>query len=176
MTRRTGGFRLMGIVSIVLMAGWFSLRSADAMIDKPAPDIASATWLNSAPLRIGDLRGKVGLVEFWTFGCYNCRNVEPYVKQWHETYVDQGLVVIGVHSPEFSHEREVENVKRYMKEHDIRFPVPIDNEFSIWNRYGNRYWPAMYLIDKRGIIRYVKIGEGGYSETERQIQALLADD
>jgi len=114
MTRRTGGFRLMGIVSIVLMAGWFSLRSADAMIDKPAPDIASATWLNSAPLRIGDLRGKVGLVEFWTFGCYNCRNVEPYVKQWHETYVDQGLVVIGVHSPEFSHEREVENVKRYI--------------------------------------------------------------
>jgi thiol-disulfide isomerase/thioredoxin len=166
----------MGIVSIVLMAGWFSLRSADAMIDKPAPDIASAMWLNSAPLRIGDLRGKVVLVEFWTFGCYNCRNVEPYVKQWHETYVDQGLVVIGVHSPEFSHEREVENVKRYMKEHDIRFPVPIDNEFSIWNRYGNRYWPAMYLIDKRGIIRYVKIGEGGYSETERQIQALLADD
>jgi thiol-disulfide isomerase/thioredoxin len=168
--------RLMGIVNIALLVGWFSLRSADAMIGKPAPDIASPTWLNSAPLRIGDLRGKAVLVEFWTFGCYNCRNVEPYVKQWHENYADQGLVVIGVHSPEFSHEREVENVKRYMKEHDIRFPVPIDNEFSIWNRYGNRYWPAMYLIDKRGIIRYVKFGEGGYSGTERQIQALLTED
>ncbi len=177
MIRRTGGlFQLIGIVSIVWVTGWFALRSAEAMIGKPAPDIASATWLNSAPLQMADLRGKVVLVEFWTFGCYNCRNVEPYVKQWHETYVDQGLVVIGVHSPEFSHEREVGNVKRYMKDHDIRFPVPIDNEFSIWNRYGNRYWPAMYLIDKRGIIRYVKIGEGGYSETERQIQALLEED
>jgi thiol-disulfide isomerase/thioredoxin len=145
------------------------------MIGKPAPDITNATWLNSAPLRMPDLKGKVVMVEFWTFGCYNCRNVEPYVKQWHQQYVDQGFVVIGVHSPEFSHEREIENVKRYMVEHDIRFPVPIDNDFSTWNRYGNRYWPAMYLIDKRGIIRYVKIGEGGYGETERQIQSLLTE-
>lgn len=165
-----------GFVLTVLLAGWTFLQSADAMIGKPAPDIASGTWLNSVPLHLANLRGKVVLVEFWTFGCYNCRNVEPYVKQWHEEYVDQGLVVIGVHSPEFSHEREVENVKRYMNEHDINFAVPIDNEFSIWNRYGNRYWPTMYLIDKRGIIRYVKIGEGGYGETERQIQGLLAED
>lgn len=164
-----------GVVITILLAGWFSLRSADAMVGKPAPDIANPTWLNSAPLRMSDLRGKVVMVEFWTFGCYNCRNVEPYVKEWHRQFADQGFVVIGVHSPEFSHEREVENVKRYLKEHDIRFPVPIDNEFSTWNRYGNRYWPAMYLIDKRGIIRYVKIGEGGYRETERQIQVLLAE-
>ena len=154
--------------------GLASLRSADAMTGKPAPEIASATWLNSAPLRMAELKGKVVLVEFWTFSCYNCRNVEPYVKEWHERYRGQGLVVIGVHSPEFSHEREVENVKRYMKEHEIRFPVPIDNDFSTWNRYGNRYWPAMYLIDKRGIIRYVKVGEGGYKETEQQIRMLLA--
>lgn len=133
-------------------------------------------WLNSAPLRMADLRGNVVMVEFWTFGCYNCRNVEPYVKQWHQQYADQGFVVIGVHSPEFSHERQIENVKRYVKEHDIRFPVPIDNDFSTLNRYGNRYWPAMYLIDKRGIIRYIKIGEGGYGETERQIQVLLAEE
>lgn len=177
MTLRIGGtFRMLGIVSVALLAGWFSLRSADAMIGKPAPDLASSTWLNSAPLRLADLRGKVVLVEFWTFGCYNCRNVEPYIKQWYEKYGGQGFTVIGVHSPEFSHEREVENVKRYMKDHDIRFPVPIDNDFSTWKRYGNRYWPAMYLIDKRGIIRYVKIGEGGYGETERQIQVLLAED
>ncbi|NGZ03796.1 MAG: hypothetical protein CV090_12185 [Nitrospira sp. WS238] len=89
--------------------------------------------------------------------------------------LDRKSEVIGVHSPEFSHEREVENVKRYMKEHDIRFPMPIDNEFLIWNQYGNRYWPAMYLIDKRGIIRFIKIGEGGYIEMERQIQVLLAE-
>ena len=165
----------LGIVIVVLLTGWITLRPANAMIGKPAPDIVNPIWLNSAPLRMADLRGKVVMVEFWTFGCYNCRNVEPYVKEWHRRYADQGFLVIGVHSPEFSHEREVENVKRYMTEHDIRFPVPIDNEFSTWNRYGNHYWPAMYLIDKRGIIRYVKIGEGGYDETERKIQALLAE-
>ena len=167
--------RWTGVGIIVLLAGWLSLQPADAMIGKPAPDIATSTWLNSDPLQMAHLRGKVVMVEFWTFGCYNCRNVEPYVKQWYEQYREQGFEVIGVHSPEFSHEREIENVKRYMKEHDIRFPVPIDNDFSTWKRYGNRYWPAMYLIDKQGIIRYVKIGEGGYVETERQIQALLAE-
>ena len=164
-----------GIGIIVSLAVWLSLQPVDAMTGRPAPDITNPTWLNSAPLRMTDLRGKVVMVEFWTFGCYNCRNVEPYVKQWYQQYKDQGFIVIGVHSPEFAHEREIENVKRYLKEHDISFPVPIDNEFSTWNRYGNRYWPAMYLIDKRGIIRYVKIGEGGYSETERQIQTLLTE-
>lgn len=165
--------RWLGIVVMVVVVGWFSLQSADAMLGKPAPEITNATWINSAPLRMADLRGNVVMVEFWTFGCYNCRNVEPYMKHWYQQYKDQGFVVIGVHSPEFAHERKVENVKRYMKEHEVRFPVPIDNEFSTWNRYGNRYWPAMYLIDKRGIIRSVNIGEGGYSEMERQIQTLL---
>lgn len=156
----------------VLLVAWVA---ADGAVGIKAPDITNSTWLNSEPLRFADLKGKVVLVEFWTLGCYNCRNVEPYVKQWHQQYAEQGFVVIGVHSPEFLHEREVENVKRYMKKHGIRFAVPIDNDFSTWNRYGNRYWPAMYLIDKRGIIRYIKVGEGGYSETERQIQTLLAE-
>lgn len=162
----------LAVILLVLSLTWVDTNAGVGM---QAPDIANPTWVNSDPLRIADLRGKVVMVEFWTFGCYNCRNVEPYIKQWYEQYKEQGFVVIGVHSPEFSHEREIENVKRYMKEHDIRFPVPIDNEFSTWNRYGNRYWPAMYLIDKRGIIRYVKIGEGGYRETEREIQVLLAE-
>lgn len=148
---------------------------ANAGAGMKAPDITSPTWLNSEPLRLADLKGKVVLVEFWTFGCYNCRNVEPYVKQWHEKYADQGLVIIGVHSPEFSHERELENVRRYIKDHDIRFAVPIDNDFSTWNAYGNRYWPAMYLIDKRGVIRHVHVGEGGYRDTEAKIQSLLAE-
>lgn len=163
----------MGVILLVLF--FFTWVVANAGVGMKAPDMTNATWLNSAPLQMADLRGKVVMVEFWTFGCYNCQNVEPYVKQWYQQYKDQGFVVIGVHSPEFSHEREIENVKRYMKEHDIRFPVPIDNDFSTWNRYGNRYWPAMYLIDKRGIIRFIKIGDGGYGETERQIQALLAE-
>ena len=160
--------------ALVVIAGLFlTWVVANAGIGMRAPDITNGTWLNGTPLQFADLKGKVVMVEFWTFGCYNCRNVEPYVKQWQERYADQGFVVIGVHSPEFSHEREIENVRRYIKEHDIHFPVPIDNDFSTWNKYGNRYWPTMYLIDKRGIIRYIRIGEGGYRETEHLIKTLL---
>jgi thiol-disulfide isomerase/thioredoxin len=133
------------------------------MVGRPAPDIANDVWLNSAPFRMADLKVKVVMVEFWAFDCYNCRNVKPYVKQQHQKYADKGFVIIGVHSPEFSYE------------HDIRFPVPIDNDFPTWNRYGNRYWSAMYLIDKQGVIRHVRISEDRYQETERLIQSLLAE-
>ena len=163
---------MMGMILTVLFLAWAVVNAGVGM---NAPDIASQTWLNSDPIHLSGLKGKVVMVEFWTFGCYNCRNVEPHVKEWHEKYADRGFVVIGVHSPEFSYEHDLDKVTRYLKEHDIRFPVPIDNDFSIWNRYGNRYWPAMYLIDKQGVIRYVRIGEGGYQETERLIQALLAE-
>ena len=141
----------------------------------PAPEISSETWLNSQPRRLADLKGKVVLVEFWTFGCYNCRHVEPYVKQWHERYGESGLVVIGVHSPEFSHEADLAGLKRYVTSSGIKHAVAVDNDFAIWNRYGNRYWPAIYLIDKAGLIRHVKIGEGDYEETERIIKKLLAE-
>jgi thiol-disulfide isomerase/thioredoxin len=151
------------------------LSSAEARVGVPAPEISEQSWLNSGPMQISELKGKVVLVEFWTFGCYNCRNVEPYIKVWHQKYADKGLVVIGVHAPEFSHERSVANVQRYVREHAIRYPVAIDNDFSTWNRYNNRYWPAIYLIDKRGIIRYLRIGEGGYLQTEQRIQALLEE-
>jgi thiol-disulfide isomerase/thioredoxin len=160
------------VLLAALFAGWVI---ANAGVGMPAPAITNPVWLNSEPLSQVSLKGKVVLVEFWTFGCYNCRNVEPHVKSWHEQYVGQGLVVIGVHSPEFSHERELERVRDYLKSHDIRFAVPIDNDFSTWNKFGNRYWPAMYLIDKKGVIRYVRIGEGGYAETERWIRGLLAE-
>jgi thiol-disulfide isomerase/thioredoxin len=161
-----------GTIPTVLLLIWAVVNAGVGM---KAPDIASQTWLNSTPVHLADLTGKVVMVEFWTFGCYNCRNVEPYVKEWYRKYVDQGLVVIGVHSPEFSYEHDLGKVTAYLKEHDIRFPVPIDNDYSTWNRYGNRYWPAMYLIDKQGVIRYVRIGEGGYEATERLIQGLLAE-
>ena len=161
-----------GMIFTLLVLTW---AVANAGVGMTAPDIASQTWLNSGPIRLSDLKGKVVMVEFWTFGCYNCRNVEPHIKAWHQKYAERGFVVIGVHSPEFSYEHDVEKVTSYLNEHDIRFPVPIDNDFSIWDRYGNRYWPAMYLIDKQGVIRYVRIGEGGYQETERLIQSLLAE-
>lgn len=167
--------RIMTGTLIILAGLLLTWAVVNAGVGMPAPDITNPTWLNSDPLCLADLRGKVVLVEFWTFGCYNCRNVEPYVKQWHQKYADQGFVLIGVHSPEFAHEREIERVRHYLKEHNIRFAVPIDNDFSTWNKYGNRYWPAMYLIDKRGIIRHVRIGEGGYQDTDAAIRTLLAE-
>ena len=168
------GKPVLGVLGSILIT--FALSSgASAEIGMPAPEITSPVWLNSEPKRMADLREKVVLVEFWTFGCYNCRNVEPYVKAWHEQYVNQGLTVIGVHAPEFKYERDVENVKRHIREHGIQYAVPIDNDFSTWNRYNNHYWPARYLIDKRGIIRYMRFGEGGYEETERHIRDLLAE-
>lgn len=142
----------------------------------PAPDIVAETWINSPPQTLANLRGKVVLVEFWTFGCYNCWNVEPYVKAWHEKYADQGLVVVGVHTPEFPHERDAKNVEAYCRKKGISYPIALDNDFSVWNRFANRAWPAMYLIDKRGNLRHVKVGEGGYAETEGRIRALLAEE
>jgi thiol-disulfide isomerase/thioredoxin len=165
---------LIGIGALLagVLITWFV---ANAGVGMKAPDITNETWLNSAPLHLSGLKGKVVMVEFWTFGCYNCRNVELYVKQWHQKYADKGLVIIGVHSPEFSYEHDFAKVKEYIRDHDIRFPIPIDNDFSTWNRYANRYWPAMYLIDKQGVIRYVRIGEGGYQETEQLIRNLLVE-
>jgi thiol-disulfide isomerase/thioredoxin len=158
------------VLSLFLL--WVVVRAGIGM---KAHDITNEVWLNSSLLHLADLKNKVVLVEFWTFGCYNCRNVEPFVKEWHRKYADRGLVIIGVHSPEFKYEHDIEGVKRYITEHGIRHAVPIDNDFSTWNSYGNRYWPAMYLVDKQGVIRYVRIGEGGYMLTERLIQTLLEE-
>jgi thiol-disulfide isomerase/thioredoxin len=163
------------IVQALLIALLALSPAAQAAIGSKAPEVANAVWLNGEPRSIHALRGKVVMVEFWTFGCYNCRNVEPHVKGWYHTYGDQGFVVIGVHSPEFKYEHDVDRVTQYLKEHDITYPVAIDNEFSTWNRYGNRYWPAMYLIDKKGVIRYVRIGEEGYEQTEAMIRRLLSE-
>ncbi len=142
----------------------------------PAPDIPNEVWLNSKPQQLKDLRGKVVMVEFWTFGCYNCRNIEPYVKEWHAKYAEQGLVVIAIHSPEFSYEKSTESVQDYIDKNKIPYAVPIDNDFETWRKYRNRFWPTLYLIDKQGVIQYVKIGEGGYAETDRQIQRLLKEN
>ena len=168
------GRHILGVV-LLLVSLLVGRGLSEAAIGMRAPEIHNDTWVNGPPLRLADLVGKVVMVEFWTFGCYNCRNVEPYVKSWHDKYSGKGLTIIGVHSPEFAYERDPEKVKRYVAEHDIRYAVPIDNDFATWNRYGNRYWPAMYLIDKRGVIRAVRVGEGGYAETGRLIQQLLAE-
>ncbi|MBI3606902.1 MAG: redoxin domain-containing protein [Nitrospirae bacterium] len=164
-----------GVLVAAMAAGAVGVFDAQAFVGRQAPELTDTGWINSSPVSIWALRGSVVLVEFWTFGCFNCRNVEPQVKAWHQAYVDRGLVVVGVHSPEFAYEKDVDAVTRYVTDHHIPYAVAIDNDFSIWNRYGNHYWPAMYLIDKRGVIRYVRVGEGGYAETERMIETLLAE-
>jgi thiol-disulfide isomerase/thioredoxin len=162
----------MGVFLLLAVAVF---QEVHAGIGMKAPDIQNDVWLNGKPATFAELKGKVVMVEFWTFGCYNCRNVEPYVRQWHRKYKEQGFVVIGVHSPEFSYEKDIEKIKKYLRDHEIDYAVPVDNDFETWNRYGNRYWPALYLIDKKGVIRSVRIGEGGYQDTERLIQRLLAE-
>lgn len=132
-------------------------------------------WLNSEPLTVEQLRGKVVLVDFWTYSCINCIRTVPYVRAWAEKYRDQGLVVIGVHAPEFAFEKRIDNVKRAVRDFKIGYPVAIDNDFAIWRAFGNSYWPAHYFIDAEGRIRHHHFGEGDYEESERVIQELLAE-
>jgi len=142
-----------------------------------APELTNDTWLNvDSPLRLADLRGRVVMVEMWTFGCINCQNVMPSLKEWHAKYKDQGLVIIGNHFPEFSYEKDLANLKDAIARNDIQYAVTQDNDGATWRAYRNHYWPALYLIDKQGHIRYVHIGEGRYEETEENIKALLAEE
>jgi cytochrome c biogenesis protein CcdA/thiol-disulfide isomerase/thioredoxin len=132
-------------------------------------------WLNSAPLTAEQLRGKVVLVNFWTYSCINCVRTVPYVRAWAQKYKDQGLVVIGVHTPEFAFEKKIDNVKRAIQNFGITYPVAVDNDFKIWRAFGNSYWPAHYFIDMDGRIRHHHFGEGDYEESEQVIQELLAE-
>ncbi len=132
-------------------------------------------WLNSKPLSAEELRGKVVLVDFWTYSCINCIRTIPYVRAWAEKYRDQGLVVIGVHSPEFAFEKRVDNVRQAIDKFQIGYPVAIDNDFKIWRSFANNYWPAHYFIDAKGQIRHTQFGEGDYEQSERVIQDLLAE-
>jgi len=142
----------------------------------PAPELTNDIWLNvDAPLRLADLRGKVVIVEMWTFGCINCQHVIPSLKGWYGKYKDQGLVIIGNHFPEFDYEKQLANVKDAVANYGIEYPVAQDNNGTTWQAYKNNYWPALYLIDKQGHIRYVHIGEGQYAETEENIKALLQE-
>jgi cytochrome c biogenesis protein CcdA/thiol-disulfide isomerase/thioredoxin len=140
----------------------------------PALD-GAVQWLNSEPLTAEALKGKVVLVDFWTYSCINCLRTLPYVKAWAEKYRDQGLVVIGVHAPEFAFERDVNNVTKAMKDLGITYPVAIDNNYKIWRAFNNQYWPAHYFADAKGQIRYHHFGEGDYAESERVIQQLLRE-
>src|SRR3989338_6494660 len=140
---------------------------------KQAPDFRGIEhWLNTEPLTINDLKGKVILVDFWTYSCINCIRTLPYITQWDEKYRDKGLVIIGVHTPEFKFEEKTENVQEALTKYNIKYPIAQDNDYGTWRAYENRYWPHKFLIDADGYIRYDHIGAGGYEETEKTIQLL----
>jgi cytochrome c biogenesis protein CcdA/thiol-disulfide isomerase/thioredoxin len=161
----------------MMMSNKAATQNSDALpIEGALPSISGATeWLNSPPLTTEGLRGKVVLVDFWTYSCINCLRAIPYVRAWAEKYKDQGLVVIGVHSPEFAFEKNVDNVRRAVRDLKIEYPVAIDNAYAIWRAFGNQYWPAHYFIDAEGRIRHHHFGEGDYEESEQAIRALLAE-
>jgi len=141
-----------------------------------APDFAKGAWINSEALTLDKLRGRVVVVEFWTFACYNCRNTLPYVKSWDARYRDKGLTVIGVHSPELDEERVFENVRRETASLGIRYPVVTDNDYLTWKAYNVEAWPTIFVLDKQGHIRWSHVGEGAYDEAESLIQKLLNEE
>jgi thiol-disulfide isomerase/thioredoxin len=150
-------------------------KPARLPVEGELPSLGGATeWLNSPPLTPAGLRGKVVLVQVWTYTCINWLRTLPYVRAWAEKYQDQGLVVIGVHSPEFGFEHNVDNVRRAAKDMRVEYPVAIDNDFAIWRAFNNQYWPALYFVDAEGRIRHHKFGEGDYAQSEKIIQQLLA--
>ncbi|CCM76092.1 cytochrome c biogenesis protein DipZ [Rhizobium mesoamericanum] len=176
--RDTGGAGAEASVNAMQLAASNGLKGYQSNLPKLGRFVSldgAVEWLNSKPLTAEDLRGKVVLVDFWTYSCINCIRTIPYLRAWAEKYRDQGLVVIGVHSPEFAFEKRIDNVRQAMDEFQIGYPVAIDNDFKIWRSFGNNYWPAHYFIDAKGQIRHTQFGEGDYEQSERVIQDLLAE-
>jgi thiol-disulfide isomerase/thioredoxin len=156
------------------------MESSRGAVDLPSegrlPPFSGATgWLNSPPLTTDELRGRVVLVDFWTYTCINWLRTLGYVRAWSEKYADRGLVVVGVHTPEFPFERDVDNVRQAVKDMRVEYPVALDSDYAVWEAFSNRYWPAVYIADANGRIRHHHFGEGGYEECERIVQQLLRE-
>ena len=156
------------------------LSSSERLVDNSsaplAPELAKGEWVNSAPLTLSNLRGRVVVVDFWTFGCYNCRNTLPSLKSWDAKYRDKGLTIIGVHTPEFDTEKNLENLRTEVASLDLHYPVVTDNESATWNAYGVEAWPTVFVLDKSGRIVFKHVGEGAYAEIEGIVQKLLAEE
>ncbi|MBV8474906.1 MAG: cytochrome c biogenesis protein DipZ [Hyphomicrobiales bacterium] len=166
-----------GAPAMTMMQGKAGAASANALpVEGRLPSLSGAVeWLNSPPLTAEGLRGKVVLIDFWTYSCINCLREIPYVRAWADKYRDQGLVVIGVHAPEFAFERDVDNVRRAAKDLNVDYPIAIDNDYALWRGFDNQYWPALYFVDAQGRIRHHHFGEGDYDGSEKIIQQLLAE-
>jgi thiol-disulfide isomerase/thioredoxin len=154
-----------------------TVRAQERTREAPrAPEFARGLqWLNSPPLTVEGLKGKVLLVDFWEYTCVNCLRTLPYLKAWHERYAETGLVIVGVHTPEFAFAKDLGNIRRAVADFGLKYPIVNDRDFAIWNSYGNRYWPAKYLFDAKSSLRYHHFGEGSYGDTEAQIQKLLRE-
>jgi thiol-disulfide isomerase/thioredoxin len=168
-----------GLAAATDSGGGLANLEADTLIasDKApaAPEFAKGNWINSDPLTLDKLRGRVVVVEFWTFGCFNCRNTVPSVKEWDAKYRDRGLTIIGVHTPETDSEYRLENVRKEVPALGIKYPVVTDNDYVTWKAYGVEAWPTIAVLDKRGRVRWLHVGEGRYEETENVIKTLLAE-
>jgi thiol-disulfide isomerase/thioredoxin len=141
-----------------------------------APEISSGNWINSEPLTLKSLHGRVVLIEFWTFACYNCQNTLPSLKKWDAQYRDKGLTIIGVHTPELDFERDINQLRREVAKLGIKYPVVTDQDYSTWKAYGVEAWPTVFVLDKHGRVRWTHVGEGYYDETEQVIKKLLAEE
>ena len=152
-------------------------RRVGGAVGNLAPEFGGIeAWINGGPLTMEELRGKVVLIDFWTYTCINCIHTYPFLKEMHAKYADDGLVIVGVHSPEFEFEKSYDNVVEATQKDELVWTMAQDNDFITWRRYNNRYWPAEYLIDKDGVVRYTHFGEGAYAETEEVIRELLAEN
>ena len=191
MARNRRLFLSLGVIALIALAIAGIQRKVPSRV-APGPPIATApgsagaasrpalpdftgggTWFNSQPLHAADLQGKVVIVDFWTYSCINCLRTLPYLQQWWAKYRDKGLVIVGVHSPEFDFEMDPGNVEKALQKYGVTWPVVMDNDYAIWKAYANHYWPHKYIADASGLLRYDHIGEGGYAETEAQIRELL---
>lgn len=182
MTRpRAKGIAALLLSTLLLATAVYSGRAQEPEPDRPDPKVpapdfpAGLKWLNSEPLTLEGLRGKVVLIDFWEYTCVNCIRTFPYLKSWHEKYKDKGLTIIGVHTPEFKFAKEEANVAKGAAKFGLTWPIVNDKDYLTWHTWGNRYWPAKYLIDAQGFVRYLHFGEGGYQTTESWIQKLLKE-
>jgi thiol-disulfide isomerase/thioredoxin len=170
----------------VLSQGISRVTSGSQMIPSPtvneqtkapaAPEISNGLWINSEPLTLKSLHGRVVLLDFWTFACYNCRNTLPAIKKWDAQYRDKGLTIIGVHTPELDIERDINQLRREVAGLGIKYPVVTDQDYSTWKAYSVEAWPTVFVLDKQGRVRWMHVGEGAYDETEEVIKKLLAEE
>ena len=170
-----GRRNFIGAAAMTIAAAQFSTMASAKVQSELSPLDLATTWLNSQPLTDAEFQGKVVLIEFWTYTCINWRRQLPYVRAWADKYKEHGLVVVGVHSPEFSFERNIDNIRWAAKDMRVDYPIAVDNDHAVWRGFHNEYWPALYFADAKGRIRHSQFGEGAYEQSEKVIQKLLAE-